>query len=151
MFGRNCLLSSPLLSGYNMLPDTRFSRGMTRLMGWRGGVCHSCPLAIPCSLSSLTSRIHSSLFSDWRRIVSSKFFDTQVSWFLLRSLCFLSRSLCPLWSSLQRTQPSVTLLSPYNRQKQKSLMQRLWTVVPGHLSSHSALSSFGVLTPLALW
>ena len=33
--------------------------------------------AIPCSLSSLISRIHSFLFSDWRRTVSSKFFDTQ--------------------------------------------------------------------------
>ena len=35
------------------------------------------PSAIPCSLS-LTSRIHSRLISDWRRNVSSKFFDTQV-------------------------------------------------------------------------
>ena len=34
--------------------------------------------AIPCSLSPLISRIHSSLFSDWRRTASSKFFDTQV-------------------------------------------------------------------------
>ena len=38
------------------------------------------PSTIPCSLSPLISRIHSSLFSDWRRTVSSKFFDTQVSW-----------------------------------------------------------------------
>ena len=37
------------------------------------------PSAIPCSLSPLISRTHSSLFSDWRRTVSSKFFDTQVS------------------------------------------------------------------------
>ena len=34
--------------------------------------------AIPCSLSPLISRIYSSLFSDWRRSVSSKFFDIQV-------------------------------------------------------------------------
>ena len=34
--------------------------------------------AISCSLSPLISRIHSSLFSDWRHTVSSKFFDTQV-------------------------------------------------------------------------
>ena len=33
--------------------------------------------AIPCSLSSLISRIHSCLFSDWRRTVSSKFFNIQ--------------------------------------------------------------------------
>ena len=37
------------------------------------------PSAIPCNISSLISRILSSLFSDWRRTVSSKFFDTQVS------------------------------------------------------------------------
>ena len=36
------------------------------------------PSTISYSLSSLISRIHSSLFSDWRRTVSSKFFDTQV-------------------------------------------------------------------------
>ena len=36
------------------------------------------PSTIPCILSFLTSFIHSSLFSEWRRIVSSKFFDTQV-------------------------------------------------------------------------
>ena len=29
--GRNCLLSPPVLSGYNESPDTRFSRGTTRL------------------------------------------------------------------------------------------------------------------------
>ena len=36
------------------------------------------PSAIPCSLSPLTSCIHSLLFSDWRRSVSSKYLDTQV-------------------------------------------------------------------------
>ena len=30
-------------------------------------------------------------------------------------------------------------------------MQRLRTLVPGHLSSHSALSSYGLFAPLALW
>ena len=37
------------------------------------------PSAIPCSLSPFISRIHSCLFSDWRRTVSSKYFDTQIS------------------------------------------------------------------------
>ena len=32
--GRNCLLSSPVLSGYNGSPDTHFSRGTTRLISW---------------------------------------------------------------------------------------------------------------------
>ena len=35
------------------------------------------PFAVLCSLSRFISRIHSSLFSDWRRSASSKFFDTQ--------------------------------------------------------------------------
>ena len=30
-------------------------------------------------------------------------------------------------------------------------LQRLWTLVPGHLSSHSALSSYGLFAPLTLW
>ena len=37
------------------------------------------PSTIPCSLSPHISRIHSRLFLDWRRTVSSKYFDTQVS------------------------------------------------------------------------
>ena len=59
------------------------------------------PSAIPCSLSPLISRIHSSLFSDWRRTISSKFFDTQVSSISTEKLvvprhacCVLSRFRC---------------------------------------------------------
>ena len=59
------------------------------------------PSAIPCSLSSLISRIHSRLFSDWRRIVSSKYFDTQVPSISTKELvlprharCVLSRLRC---------------------------------------------------------
>ena len=73
--GRNCLVCPPVLSGYNGSPDTRFSRATTRLAR-RGALLG--PSAIPCSLSPLISRIHSRLFSDWRRTVSSKYFNTQV-------------------------------------------------------------------------
>ena len=59
------------------------------------------PSAIPCSLSPLTSLIHSRLFSDWRRTVSSKFFDTQVPSISTEELvlprharCVLSRLRC---------------------------------------------------------
>ena len=59
------------------------------------------PSAIPCSLSPLISRIHSFLFSDWRRTVSSKFFDTQVPSISTEELvlprharCVLSRLRC---------------------------------------------------------
>ena len=57
--------------------------------------------AIPCSLSPLISRIHYSFFSDWRRTVSSKFFDTQVPSISTKELvlprharCILSRFCC---------------------------------------------------------
>ena len=58
------------------------------------------PSAIPCSLSPLTSHIHSSLFSDWRRTVSPKFFDTQVlsvpveEFMLPRHACCVLLRLC---------------------------------------------------------
>ena len=59
------------------------------------------PSAIPCSLSFLISRIHSRLISDWRRTVSSKFFDTQVPSISTEELvlpcharCVLSRLRC---------------------------------------------------------
>ena len=41
--GRNCLLSPPVLLGYNGSPDTRFSRGMTRPMSWPDGVRYLRP------------------------------------------------------------------------------------------------------------
>ena len=59
------------------------------------------PSAIPCSLSPVISRIHSRLISDWRRTVSSKFFDTQVPSISIEELvlprhacCVLSRLRC---------------------------------------------------------
>ena len=64
-----------------------------------------------------------------------------------RNLC----SLCPLSSSLQRTQPSFRFLSLYDWHNWEPFLQRLWTPVPGHLSSHSALSSYGLFAPLTLW
>ena len=72
------------------------------------------PSAIPCSLSPLISHIQSSLISDWRRTVSSKFFDTQVLSISTEELvlprharCVLSRLRCnghslPLGSYLSR-------------------------------------------------
>ena len=99
--GRNCLLSPPVLSGYNRFLDTRFSQGTTRLMSLPDREALLVPSAIPCSLSFLTSGIHSCLFTDWRRTVSSKFFDTQVPSISTEELvlprharCVLSRLCC---------------------------------------------------------
>ena len=59
------------------------------------------PSAILYGLSPLISRIHFYLFSDWRRAVSSKFFDTQISSISTEKLvlphharCVLSRLCC---------------------------------------------------------
>ena len=72
--GRNCLLT-PVLSGYNWSQDTRFFREMTWLISWPHGERYLRP---PQSLAvSLLLSLVSTLFSDWRRTVSSKF-DTQV-------------------------------------------------------------------------
>ena len=62
-----------------------------------------------------------------------------------------SYSLCYLSPSLQRTQSSVKLLSLQNWQNRESFMQHLRTLVPGHLSSHSAQSSYALFASLALW
>ena len=95
--GRNCLLS-PVLSGYNGSPDTHFSQGTTRLMSWPDALA---PSAIPCSLFLLSLVFALVFFSDWRRIVSLKFFDTQVSSISTEELmlpcharCVLSRPRC---------------------------------------------------------
>ena len=67
--------------------------------------------------------------------------------FPLRNLC----SLGPLSSTLQWTQPSIRFLSLQDWQNREPFLQRLWTPVPGHLSSPSALSSYGLFAPLTLW
>ena len=68
------------------------------------------PSTIPCSLSPLISRIHSCLFSDWRRTVLSKYFDTQVTSISTEELvlprnarCVLSRLRCNGHSLLLRS------------------------------------------------
>ena len=69
------------------------------------------PSAISCSLSSLISRIHSCLFSDWRRTVSSKFFDQQVPSISTEELVLLRHARCVL--SRLRCNGSSVLLSSY--------------------------------------
>ena len=68
----SCFIRLQWVPGHSFLPDNDSADELAR----RGALL--VPSAILCSLSSLISRIHSSLFSDWRRTVSSKFFDAQV-------------------------------------------------------------------------
>ena len=69
---------------------------------------------IPCSLSPLVSRIHYCLFSDWRRIVSSKYFDTQVSSISTEELV-LPRHACCVLSRLRCNEHSLLLGSYLSR------------------------------------
>ena len=48
----------------------------------------------PCSLSPLISGIHSCLFWNWRRTVSLKFFDTQVSSISTKELVLSRHARC---------------------------------------------------------
>ena len=72
--GQNCLLSLPVLGGYNGYPDTRFSRGTTRLISWPDGERYLRPLQ-SLEVTLLLSLVSTLVFS---RTVSLKFFDTQV-------------------------------------------------------------------------
>ena len=57
--GRNCLLSLSVLLDYNGSPNTRFSRGTTRLMSWPDGerYLHPPQSLVICLLLSLVSTL----------------------------------------------------------------------------------------------
>ena len=86
--GRNCFLFLPVLSGYNGCPDTRFSRGTTRLMMWPDGKCSWCPL--PFLVVILLSFLVSTLFSGSGSVLSHQNFLTR------RFPRFPPRNLCSL-------------------------------------------------------
>ena len=102
---------------------------------------------MPCSYSSLIFGIHSSLFSDWRHTLSSKFFDTQVPTISTKELVLLRHARCVL-SCLHCNGHSL-LLSSYLYRIGK--IENPSCSACGHLSSHSALSNYGLFASLALW
>ena len=91
----SCSIRLQWIPEHSLLPGNDTADKLAR----RGALL--VPSAVPCSLSPLISRIHSSLFSDWRRTVLPKFFDTQVASIATDELvlphharCVLSRLHC---------------------------------------------------------
>ena len=102
--------------------------------------------AIPCSLSPLISRIYFCLFSDWRRTVSSKFFDTQAPSMSTEELvlprharCVLSR-LCCNRHSLLLVLISLALAK-----------SRILPATPADTRPWTPLISFCTVKPRTIW
>ena len=93
------------MPGHSFLPGNDAADELAR----RGALVFPSP--IPCSLSLLISRINSCLFSDWRRTVSSKFFDAQVPSIAIEEPVLLRHSRCDL--SRLRCNGHSFLLSSY--------------------------------------
>ena len=86
-----CSIKLQWVPGHSFLPRNDAADELTRQEALS---LHS---GSPCSLSPLISRIHSSLFSDWRRTVSSKFFAHGFPRFRPRNLCsIVTRAVCSL-------------------------------------------------------
>ena len=103
------------------------------------------PSAIPCSLSPLTSCIHPHLFSNCRRSVSSKFFDTQALSISTEELVLPRHARCVL-SRLRCYRHSLLIGSYLSRigRIENSSCSTCGHSAPGHLSFHSALSCYGL-------
>ena len=104
-----CLLSPPVLSGYNESPENHFSQGTTRLMSWPDGerYLRSLQSLVVSFLLSLAS----TLVCDWKRTVSSKFFDTQAPSISTKELVLPRHARCVL--SRLRSNGYGLLLSSY--------------------------------------
>ena len=101
----SCSIRLQWVPGHSFLPGNDTADEHAR----RGALL--APSAIPCSLSPLISRIHSCLFSDRRRTVSSKYFDTQVPSISTEKLVLPCHARCVL--SRVRCNGHILLLSPY--------------------------------------
>ena len=96
--------------------------------------------------------MHSRLFSDWMRTVSSKFLDTQVSSISTEELVLPRHARCVL-SRLRCNGHNLLLgsyLSRIGRIENPSCSACGHLYHSHHHSSHSAMSSYGLFAPLTL-
>ena len=84
--------------------------------------------AIPCRLFPFTSWIYPSFFSDWWRIVSSKFFDTQVPSISTKELVLPHHACCVLFRLRFNSQLLSSYLSKMGR------IENSFCSTCGHLS-----------------
>ena len=115
-------------------------------MSWPDGECY---LHLPQSLvvSLLLSLVSTLVFSrDWRRTILSKFFNTQVPSISTEELVLPRHARCVL-SRLRCNGHSLLLGSYLSR---IGRIENPSCSACGHLSSHSALPSYALFTPLTL-
>ena len=109
------------------------------------------PSVIPCSLSPLVSLIRSYLFSDWSVLSHRNSSTHEFPRFPLRNLCsFVTLAVLSLVFEATDTAYCQAVIS-LELAESRIFPAAPADTVPQHLSSHSALSSYGIFAALALW
>ena len=115
-------------------------------MSWTGPGALLVPTLILCSLFTLISGI---FFSDWKCTISSKFFDSQVPSISIKELNEDRRIKAPYCVFSGHCYHGHSLLSSCYLSRIGRIENSSCSAC-GQLSSHSALSSYGIFAPLAL-
>ena len=150
-FGRNRLFYPPTLSGYNWSLHNYFSLGTTQLISWPDRERYSCtPQSLVVSL--LLSRSSTLIFSragDQRSHLNS--LTSRFPLFSLNNLCSVVTLPMPsfIWATTDTTF-HYSYLSRIGRIENLS-SSACGSYCLRHLTSRSALSSYALFVPLALW
>ena len=136
---------------YLEFPDTCFSRGTTRLMSWPDKEHYLHPLQ-SSGVFLLLSLVSTVLFSRTGGVLSHRSsLSHRFTRFPLKNLFSLVTLAVFSHVYAATNTGSVKLLPLQDWQNRESFLQHLRTVLPAHFSSHSALSSYVLFAPLALW